>query len=357
MTAKAELHVTGAGDPIPGCIVNLNSAEAWFFIDNLQPSVVASTFLSRLRVNGAVAGPDGNVRVVQYFLGAVVIPHAPSFAPMEVFDGANFTGPSKLLTPFTAYNDTTLGALKMAVSSFKATIAAMTDMLDTLPFVERYALYNWVEDVRRLVWDDGSLSAAGVTYIATTPRANLRRRPPHPRAEGEVRAGTAAPSGSATSTLATAPRSPCSTPKAASGNLRFTISINGNSAGSEQILETSPLVIGEWTHLAITLVGNTGTIHVNGAAAASGAITVDPAALNSVNNYLGKAQFAADPLFNGLIDDFRIYNRGLAAPEIAASPRRLRPRSCPIQPSPRGPPASLLPAACPRPGQMRKATA
>lgn len=119
MTAKAELHVTGTGDPIPGCIVNLNSADAWFFMDNLQPSVVASTFLSRVRVNGAAAVLDANVRVVQYFLGTVVIPHAPSFAPMEVFDGKNFTGPSKLLTQYTAYNDTTLGALKMAVSSFK----------------------------------------------------------------------------------------------------------------------------------------------------------------------------------------------------------------------------------------------
>ena len=119
MTAKAELHVTGTGDPIPGCIVNLNSADAWFFMDNLQPSVVASTFLSRVRVNGAVAVLDTNVRVVQYFLGAVVIPHAPGFAPMEVFDGKNFTGPSKLLTQYTAYNDTTLGAMKMAISSFK----------------------------------------------------------------------------------------------------------------------------------------------------------------------------------------------------------------------------------------------
>ena len=119
MTAKAELHVTGTGDLIPGCIVNLNSADAWFFLDNLQPSVVASAFLSRVRVGGAAAVLDANVRVVQYFLGAVVIPHAPGFAPMEVFDGKNFTGPSKLLTQYTAYNDTTLGALKMAVSSFK----------------------------------------------------------------------------------------------------------------------------------------------------------------------------------------------------------------------------------------------
>ncbi|MEO7319791.1 MAG: LamG-like jellyroll fold domain-containing protein [Chthoniobacteraceae bacterium] len=118
MTGKAELHVTGAGDPITGCVINLNSAEAWFFLDNIAPSQ-ASTFLGRVRVNGAAAVLDTNVRVTQYLLGAVVIPHAPGFTPMEVFDGANFTGPSKLLRLYTYYGDTNLGALKTAVSSFK----------------------------------------------------------------------------------------------------------------------------------------------------------------------------------------------------------------------------------------------
>jgi Glycosyl hydrolase catalytic core len=45
----------------------------------------------------------------------------------------------------------------------QAAVAAMIDMLDNTPFVERYAAYNWVEDVRRLVWDDGSTTTAGVT--------------------------------------------------------------------------------------------------------------------------------------------------------------------------------------------------
>lgn len=40
----------------------------------------------------------------------------------------------------------------------------MSDMLENAPFAERYALYNWVEDVRRLKWDDGSLTATGARY-------------------------------------------------------------------------------------------------------------------------------------------------------------------------------------------------
>jgi hypothetical protein len=31
-----------------------------------------------------------------------------------------------------------------------ATMGKMVEMLDSTPFVERYAVYNWVEDVRRV---------------------------------------------------------------------------------------------------------------------------------------------------------------------------------------------------------------
>jgi hypothetical protein len=44
------------------------------------------------------------------------------------------------------------------------TIAAMIEMLDEAPFVERYALYNWVEPVRELKRKDGSLTPAGEVY-------------------------------------------------------------------------------------------------------------------------------------------------------------------------------------------------
>ncbi len=46
----------------------------------------------------------------------------------------------------------------------KAAITAMTKMLDETPFVERYALYNWVEEVRELTRKDGSLTPAGEAY-------------------------------------------------------------------------------------------------------------------------------------------------------------------------------------------------
>src|SRR6185369_13004515 len=76
------------------------------------------TYLGQILVNGAAAVADGNVRVVEYGAGAVVIPHAPGFQPLQVFTGTNFTGTASSLNQYTAYTDANLGALNNAISSF-----------------------------------------------------------------------------------------------------------------------------------------------------------------------------------------------------------------------------------------------
>jgi hypothetical protein len=48
-------------------------------------------------------------------------------------------------------------------------------------------------------------------------------------------------------------------------------------------------------------------------------LTITPASLGpGANDYLGKSQYA-DPCLNGSLDEFRIYNAGLSAAEIAAT--------------------------------------
>lgn len=95
--------------------------------------------------------------------------------------------------------------------------------------------------------------------------------------------------------------------------MRFAI----KNSGAEQTLQAPAAPVGDWTHVAITLIGNTGTLYVNGAPVDTKTITLDPANFLPTLNYLGKSQYAADPFFNGAIDDFRIYNDGLSAAEIA----------------------------------------
>lgn len=46
----------------------------------------------------------------------------------------------------------------------KEAIEEMIEMLDKTPFVERYAIYNWVEAVRHVQGDDGALTPAGEVY-------------------------------------------------------------------------------------------------------------------------------------------------------------------------------------------------
>jgi hypothetical protein len=58
-------------------------------------------------------------------------------------------------------------------------------------------------------------------------------------------------------------------------------------------------------------------MYVNGVQVAqSNAVTISPLNIKPVLNYIGRSQ-STYPLFNGFIDDFRIYNYALSANEIA----------------------------------------
>lgn len=609
MSGRAELRVTGAGDPLPGCIVHLNSPDAWLFLTAVAPSQVASGFLGRVRVNGASAVLDGNVRVAQYGPGAVVIPHAPGLAPLEVFDGRHFTGPSRKLHFYARYDGASLGVVGTNIGSFKlkrgymatfaqqengngisrnyvaqdgdlevgrlpaalennvrfvrvfpwrwvgkkgvagniesglnvdwlynwnmdrnspldweyvpirqtrwwpgldqdwqarganhllgynepdrpdqanmtvgdaiwswpdllwtglrvgapavsdgglnwlydfmaqadaaglrvdyvpvhyyrcfgnvgdpagtanqfynflkgiydvvkrplwitewnnganwtgcadpsfaqqaAAVDAIIDMLDNTPFVERYAIYNWVEDVRRVKWDDGSLTSAGVIYrdqnsplayrqemadagVGSSARYAFDGDTHDGWGNGQDAMQVGAPTftggkygqaialNGATDYLQVSPRLSRSTdwsfagwvmwgggggwqrifdlgddnthylflsPRTAGGLLRFAIQ-NGNG---EQQLSGPPLVPGVWTHVAVTIAGNTGKLFVDGVPVATNtSMTINPIDVGTKYNYLGKSRFSADPLFNGRFDDFRFISSALTDAQVAA---------------------------------------
>ncbi len=131
MSGRAELKITGTGDPIPGCTINLTSPDAWFYLTNIQPATVSSTFLSRVRVNGASAVLDGNVRIVQHGTGAVVVPHAPTFSPLEVFNAQYFAGTSKHLYSYVKYDDQRLGGMRGSIRSFKLKHGYMATFAET----------------------------------------------------------------------------------------------------------------------------------------------------------------------------------------------------------------------------------
>jgi DUF1680 family protein len=104
----------------------------------------------------------------------------------------------------------------------------------------------------------------------------------------------------------------------ANGVPRFAITTGG--AGGEQALNgTAALPLNQWSHLAVTLADGTGTLYVNGTAVARNtAMSLTPAALGALaNNWLGRSNYPADPVFAGAYDEFNVWSRALTAAEIA----------------------------------------
>jgi hypothetical protein len=119
LSNQCELRVTAATTPISGCLINLASADTSLVLLGIKPSVLVSTYLSQVRISGAVAVADSNCRVVQYGNGAIVLPHAPSFQPLQVFSGPHFTGTSNNLSAYVYYKGSGLGAMNATISSFR----------------------------------------------------------------------------------------------------------------------------------------------------------------------------------------------------------------------------------------------
>jgi hypothetical protein len=84
---------------------------------------------------------------------------------------------------------------------------------------------------------------------------------------------------------------------AASNAVRFTISLNGNATGAEQIVDgPAPLPTLAWHHVAVVLGSTEAVLYLDGApVGTSSAVTLRPADLgNAPNNYIGRSQFSAD---------------------------------------------------------------
>jgi regulation of enolase protein 1 (concanavalin A-like superfamily) len=105
-------------------------------------------------------------------------------------------------------------------------------------------------------------------------------------------------------------------PKSGSGTMRLALKDAIRGIDTEYKVDAPALVIGQWVHVAMVLRETRATLYVNGSAAGTVYdVPVNPSDFSPTLNYIGKSQYS-DPLFNGLIDDFRVYNYGLSDLEI-----------------------------------------
>ena len=96
--------------------------------------------------------------------------------------------------------------------------------------------------------------------------------------------------------------------------MRFEIKKGGVTQGLDA---TTTLGTGTWKHVAVTIGANEVAIYINGVKNASTTgITLRPSDVAPAISYLGRSQFVADPAFNGMMSDVRLYNYALSADEV-----------------------------------------
>jgi len=261
----------------------------------------------------------------------------------------------------------------------QADIQAMVNMLESTPFVERYALYNWVEDTRSLVTSSNTVTLAGAVYSNTVSALSYSQAMPDNGTRGIAEylfatnlwdtsgyynnaMAISAPAftvGHNAQALAIALDGANSylqlpaniakgnaftfaawvywtgganwqrifdfgndpshylflTPSSGNGTLRFAIN---NGSGEQMVERSGALTSSSWQHVAITLNGSNAVLYVNGAQVASStSFSMAPSAFSPLKNYLGKSQFSADPLFNGKLDEIEIADYALTAAQIS----------------------------------------
>jgi hypothetical protein len=98
----------------------------------------------------------------------------------------------------------------------------------------------------------------------------------------------------------------------------MTFAIMSTTVAEKRFAAARPLPTG-WHHTAVVIDGTamTATVYMDGAVVSSSSVAVLPKDLGVTNqNWIGRSQFTADGFFTGAVDDFRIYNRVLSAPEV-----------------------------------------
>jgi hypothetical protein len=104
-----------------------------------------------------------------------------------------------------------------------------------------------------------------------------------------------------------------------SQSVRFSL-VDSSGTEYQANSNTSSVLLNEWTHIFVTFSGNSNQngikIYINGAVASTPtSLAISNTILNNVNLTIG-AESDGGRIFNGYIDDFRIYNKEMSASEV-----------------------------------------
>jgi hypothetical protein len=110
------------------------------------------------------------------------------------------------------------------------------------------------------------------------------------------------------------------------GNLRVAYSVAGPGVNETLVDGLGPLTEagaadGTLQHLAVVIddAGGLMRLYSNGQQLGQVALAGDLAAINDVNNWLGRSNYLADPPLFGSLIEFRIYDQALSAAQVSTS--------------------------------------
>lgn len=94
LSTAVDYVITASSNALTGSI-NITNQKAVVVFQNVKPSAVISTYLSKIKIGGAAASNGSNCRVEIYRHGAIVLPYSNGSQPLTVYDGLNLGGSSK----------------------------------------------------------------------------------------------------------------------------------------------------------------------------------------------------------------------------------------------------------------------
>ena len=110
------------------------------------------------------------------------------------------------------------------------------------------------------------------------------------------------------------------TPRSSDNTFRFAIK-QGTGAETPILEAPAPVTVGVETHVAVVYdpVSGAARLYLNGQLVQAAAASLPLTVVQDRNVWLGRSQWSADPFFNGLFNEFRVYDGALLDDQIAAS--------------------------------------
>jgi hypothetical protein len=118
LSGKCELHITSSTNPMPGSSINLKSQDVWLYFDSIKPQEVFNKYLGQILINGSAASVDVNMRLVQYYQGAVVISQPSTYKPLAIYPNDNLGGYYMPIGLYTYNRATELSSMNNNFCSF-----------------------------------------------------------------------------------------------------------------------------------------------------------------------------------------------------------------------------------------------